>query len=129
MVFLFFYFPYFYEKIGDNFFKNIDKNKYNIYIHYKENKPLKYFEEYKLKETIDTCWGCLSIVQAQNLLLKHALKDDKNQHFIWLSDSCIPLKSFDFIYNFLDINKSYFNIAPDNQVFPRANNLLKFIKK
>jgi hypothetical protein len=117
------------EELWYNFFKNIDKNKYNIYIHYKENKPLKYFEEYKLKETIDTCWGCLSIVQAQNLLLKHALKDDKNQHFIWLSDSCIPLKSFDFIYNFLDINKSYFNIAPDNQVFPRANNLLKFIKK
>ena len=117
------------EELWYNFFKNIDKNKYNIYIHYKDNKPLKYFEEYKLKETIDTCWGCLSIVQAQNLLLKHALKDDKNQHFIWLSDSCIPLKSFDFIYNFLDINKSYFNIAPDNQVFPRANNLLKFIKK
>ena len=30
------------------FFKNVNKDKYNIYIHYKDNKPLKYFEEYKL---------------------------------------------------------------------------------
>ena len=117
------------EEMWYNYFKNIDRNKYNIYIHYKEDKPIKYFEKYKLKHTIDTCWGCLSVVQAQNLILKEALKDSDNQHFIWLSQSCIPIKSFDYIINNLDVNKSYFNIAPDKQVFPRADPILKYIKK
>jgi hypothetical protein len=117
----------FHEDLWNKFLKNIDKNKFNIYIHYKINKPLKYFEKYKLKENIDTCWGCLSIVLAQNLLLKEALKDKDNQHFIWLSDSCIPIKSFKYIYNYLDGNKSYYNIAPDKQVFPRANDALKYM--
>ena len=117
------------EDLWYQFFKNIDKNKYNIYIHYKVDNPLKYFQSYKLKNTIETCWGCLSIVEAQNLILKEALKDEMNQHFVWLSDSCIPIKSFDYIYNYLDTNKSYFNISPDSQVFPRANNVLKYINK
>ena len=30
------------------FFQNVYTNKYNIYIHYKTNTPLKYFEKYKL---------------------------------------------------------------------------------
>jgi GR25 family glycosyltransferase involved in LPS biosynthesis len=123
-----------YDKINheDIWFKwlnNINKNKYNIYIHFKENKKLKYFEQYKLKNTIDTCWGCLSIVNAQLLILKEALKDKNNKHFIWLSQSCIPFKSFNYVYNYLDINKSYYNGSPDSQVFPRANKALKYIKK
>jgi hypothetical protein len=123
-----------YDKINheDIWFKwlnNIDKNKYNIYIHYKENKKLKYFEEYKLKDTIETCWGCLSIVNAQLLILKEALKDKNNTHFIWLSQSCIPLKTFDYVYNYLNIDKSYYNKSPDEQVLPRANKVLQYIKK
>ena len=117
------------EQLWYDFLKNIPSNKYNIYIHYKTNKPLKFFEKFKLKKTLDTCWGCLSIVLAQNLILKEALKDTNNQHFIWLSDSCIPLKSFSLIYNYLDTTKSYFNIAPDSQLFPRCDNLLKFLNK
>lgn len=119
----------YHEDIWYEYLKNVDKNKYNIYIHYKENEPLKHFEQYKLYETIETCWGCLSIVQAQNLILKEALKDPNNQHFIWLSDSCIPVKSFDYVYKYLDTSKSYFNKAHDSQVFPRANNALKYIDR
>ena len=123
-----------YNKINheDLWFKwlsNIDKNKYNIYIHFKENKKLKYFEQYKLKENIETCWGCLSIVNAQLLILKEALKDKNNEHFIWLSQSCIPLKTFDYVYDYLDIDKSYFNKSPDSQVFPSANKVLQYIYK
>ena len=35
------------EELWNIFFKNIYKKKYNIYIHYKIDVPLKYFEEYK----------------------------------------------------------------------------------
>jgi hypothetical protein len=119
----------FHEDLWYNYLKNIDPNKYSIYIHYKEQQPLKHFEQHKLKQTIDTCWGCLSIVQAQNLILKEAIKDSNNQHFIWLSDSCIPIKSFNYIYNYLDTQKSYYNICHDNQVFPRANKVLKYVER
>ena len=32
------------EDLWWNFFKNVDPNKFSIYIHFKEQKPLKYFE-------------------------------------------------------------------------------------
>ena len=40
------------EQIWYDYLKNIDPNKYNIYIHYKINKPLRYFNDYKLQGAI-----------------------------------------------------------------------------
>ena len=62
-------------------------------------------------------------MKAQNLLLKEAFND--NKHFIFISNSCIPLKNFD--YNQLNENYSYFNICPQSQCFPRCNGALKYI--
>ena len=117
------------EQIWYDYLKNIDPNKYNIYIHYKANKPLRYFNDYKLQNCIETCWGCLSIVLAQNLILKEALKDPLNQHFIWLSGSCMPIKTFNYVYNYLDVNYSYYNMFPNSHIFPRANYALNYIEK
>lgn len=99
------------EELWNNFLKNVDKNKYNIYIHYKTNKPLKYFEQYKIKNTIETKWCGDSLVEAQNIILKEAVNDSNNKHFIFVSDSCVPLKSFKYIYDKLDQRYSYFNKA------------------
>ena len=96
------------EESWNLFFKNVSPDKYNIYIHYKNNVRLHYFDKYKLKRCIDTCWGERSLVDAQNLLLKEGLKDNKTTHFIILSGSCIPLKNFDYIYEYLNPNYSYF---------------------
>ena len=117
------------EDLWYKWLKNVDKNKYNIYIHYKENKPLKYFEKYKIKENIPTEYGKSSIVNAHNLLFKNALNDN-NYKIISLSQSCIPVKSFDYIYNFLTKdNLGHFNIGPHSQNFPRCNKLLKYYDK
>lgn len=119
------------EQIWYDYLKNIDPNKYNIYIHYKTNKPLKYFEKYKLKNCIETEYARLSIVLAQNLVLKEALKDPLNQHFIWLSGACIPVKSFNYVYNYLDVNNSYFNLMKERKIpydsinFTNENNITK----
>lgn len=96
------------EDIWEYFFKNIPKNKYNIYIHHKNNIKLKYFDKYKLNNNIETKWCDKSLVYAQNLLLEEALKDADNQHFIFLSGNCVPIKNFNKIYNNLDQNYSYF---------------------
>jgi hypothetical protein len=46
-------------------------------------------------------WGQISMVDAERRLLAHALVDPDNQHFILLSDSCVPLFDFNYIYNHL----------------------------
>ena len=116
-------------KYWNQFFKNVDKSKYNIYIHFKNDKDIKNYNKYKLSNCIPTAYGDISVVMAQILILKEALKDKNNKHFIWLSGNCLPLKSFDTIYNYLDTTKSYYNISPDSQVFPRADKALKYLPK
>lgn len=118
------------EELWNIFFKNIDSNKYNIYIHYKTYKELKYFNKYKLDNCIETKYEDQTIPLAYNILFRKAYDDDENYKFIIVSGSCIPLKSFDFIYNFLTKNEyGYFNICPQIQCFPNCNSLLSLIKK
>ena len=111
--------------IWEQFFKNVDTDKYTIFIHYKENSDLGWFNNYKISDSVETCWGCYSLITAQLVLAKHALADPNVSHCIWLSGSCLPMKPFDHIYGYLDHNKSYFNKSPDNQVFPRCNKLVE----
>ena len=117
------------EELWNIFFHNIDTNKYNIYIHYKINKPLKYFEKYKLNNCIETNYADITLIHAHNLLFKKAYEDDCYK-IISLSQACIPLKSFIYIYDFLiKDNYGYFNIAPQLTCFPNCNNLLNFYIK
>jgi hypothetical protein len=112
------------EELWKLFFDNIDKNKYGIYIHYKFNKPLKYFENFKLDNCIDTKYCDVTIVHAHNLLFKKAY-DDGCDKIISLSQACVPFKSFDYVYNFLTCDDfGHFNVAPQSQCFPRCNNLI-----
>ena len=115
------------EELWNNWLKNVDKKKYKIYIHYKTDKKLKYFEKYKLDNCIETEYGKYTITLAQNLMMKQGL--DICSHFIFLSGSCIPLKSFIYIYDKLSINNSYFNKAHDKQCFPRCKNVLNYLPK
>ena len=117
------------ENIWFKFFNGISKNKYNIYIHYKTNDRLDFFNDYKINKTVNTKDADISIVKAQNLLIKEALKDKNNKHFIFLSGSCIPLKSFNYIYNYLDTKYSYFHIADPEDCFPDCEVALKYIPK
>ena len=117
------------EELWNIFFKNVDKNKYSIQIHYKFNKPLKYLEQYKLNNCVDTKYGTVSTVHAFNLLLRKAYEDDCFK-MIMLSQSCIPFKSFNYIYDFLcKDDYGHFNISPQIACFPRCNDLLKYYDK
>jgi len=117
------------EELWNIFFKNINILKYNIYIHYKNDIKLKYFENFKLKKCIETRWGDISLVYSQNLLLTEALNDINNEHFIFLSNSCIPLKSFNYIYTYLNTSYSYFTMNDESEIFPRCDLLLNYFDK
>jgi hypothetical protein len=93
------------EDLWYNFFKDIDINKFSIYIHGKDNNQIKFkhdfFKNYIIKENYPTEWACYSLVHLQNRLLELALIDENNKKFILLSGTHIPLHKFDFIYDFL----------------------------
>jgi len=105
------------EDLWYSWFQNVDKSKYNIYIHYKINKPLKYFEIYKLDNCIDTQYADITLVEAQNLLIQEALKDKATSHIVLLSNSCIPLTSFENVYNEINSKFSYFNLSLNEHIF------------
>jgi len=116
------------EELWHKYFKNIDKSRYSIYIHYKYNKPLQYFDSFKLDVIIQTEYAELSLVKAQNSLLREALKNHDNERFVFLSNSCIPLKKFDYIYdNLFESTQCHFNMARDEHILERGRgkNLLK----
>lgn len=41
------------------------------------------------------------MIEAERLLLEEALQDPANQRFVLLSDSCVPLYNFTYIYSYL----------------------------
>lgn len=120
------------EELWYNFFKNIDKNKYSIYIHSKKNTTLKYFNEYIVDNLIDTRYCTPSIINAHNILFKKACNDN-NYKIISLSGACIPVKSFDHIYDFCTKNdKCIFNVCQRGDILPRwrgVSSLKQFYKQ
>jgi hypothetical protein len=105
-----------YDKINhlelwEKFFEGIDPDKYNVYIHYKSNQNLGNFDKYKLPKCVETKWADKSLVKASNLLFTTAFKKDSNNYkFVLLSNSCIPLKPFNAVYDFLtQNNKGHIN--------------------
>jgi hypothetical protein len=121
------------EEIWNLFFKNVDPEKYNIYIHYKSNTPLTYFEKYKLlpSECIETKYADVSVPIAMNNVFRKAYnKDSDNYKFIFVTGTCIPFKSFDYIYDVLTKdNYGYFNLFPQEHCLAECNAPLKQIFK
>src|SRR5438477_5744913 len=97
---------------------------YSIYIHYVTNTDIGWFNKFKVSKIIPTKWGHISLVEAMNLLLEEAVKDKDNDMFIFLSESCIPVKPLTHIKDNLDINYSYFKVFSPQ--FPRYNPALKY---
>ncbi|XP_020415662.1 uncharacterized protein LOC18783060 [Prunus persica] len=94
--------------LWDTFFKNGDVAKFSIYI---RSEPGFAFDESttssaffygrQLNNSIQVVWGESSMIEAERLLLEEALYDPANQIFALLSDSCVPLYNFSYIYNYV----------------------------
>ncbi|GAB2301062.1 hypothetical protein Dimus_035098 [Dionaea muscipula] len=91
-----------------SFFEDVDASNYSIYIH---SQPGFVFDQSSTKSSvfygrqlsisIEVGWGESSMIEAESLLLDAALEDPANQRFILLSDSCVPLYNFSYIYKYL----------------------------
>ncbi|RDX84003.1 hypothetical protein CR513_35010, partial [Mucuna pruriens] len=91
-----------FEKLWDKFFRG-HEGRFSVYVHASKTKPVhvsRYFVNRDIRSDL-VIWGKISMVDAERRLLANALQDPDNQHFVLLSDSCVPLYHFDYIYNYL----------------------------
>jgi len=79
---------------------NNNKDKLNVYIHNKKDFIDKEYNlhQYCIQNRIETTYANKSIVEATLTLFKEAYKNKTNCFFILLSDKCIPLYNFEYIY-------------------------------
>ena len=93
----------FHEKYWADFLKGYETH-YSMYIHSKNGVPENsLFKKYELNTTVPTSWA--HTLKAELLLLKIALSDPENQMFILVSESTLPLQSFQHIYDTLEKTK------------------------
>ncbi len=117
------------EDLWKWFFDGVSEDLYRVFVHYKTDRPLQYFEANKLEHCIPTKYCDVSIVHAYNLLFKEALREGCDK-IVSLSQACIPLKSFEHVHEFLNRDdRGHFNVAPAAQCFPRCNPLLEHYER
>jgi hypothetical protein len=87
--------------IWDEYFKQ-NENKINIYIHPKYPQNHTWKPDCVIKNLQPTKWGF--IVDAYMELFKEAFKNKDNYKFITISESCVPIKSFDSLYKEIILN-------------------------
>lgn len=85
-----------FPKLWDSYFKG-HADKYTIYIHPKYKAKCTWKKKNIIKNIHDTEWGF--ITRAYIELMQEAYKDKTNYKFVTISESCIPIKSFDKFYN------------------------------
>lgn len=91
-----------FEKLWEKFFQG-HEGQFSIYLHSSREKPVHVSPLFIGRDirSEKVYWGQISMVDAEKRLLANALQDSDNHHFVLLSDSCIPLQSFVYVYNFL----------------------------
>ena len=122
--------------IWNIFFQNSDIEKYVVFIH---PKRIIDFSKYTFKYNIvknrinTTSKDNINIVKATLKLLEETFNyDNEISHFIFLSQSCIPLYSFNILYNIITKFPSSVISHIDNNKKDRyyhlSNIIMKYIK-
>jgi hypothetical protein len=78
------------ERIWIEYFRNVDPKKFRIFVHPKNISLIKkqrLFKNFILPKICKTSWGDFSLIKAQNLLMKTALKTSQITHVIL--ENCI----------------------------------------
>lgn len=83
-------------QIWDEYFSAVP-HETTVYSHRKfcpsssDSSP-NWWRKSSIEEHVETAWGTISLLKAQLALLRKALSDPTNEHFIFLSESCIPIR-------------------------------------
>lgn len=77
----------------------VDRDKYNVYLHSKYSIDDPWLAQFWIGQCIPNEWGYT--LHVQQALLQAALKDPSNYKFVFLSESCVPLRSNDEVHRIL----------------------------
>ena len=88
------------EELWYNWLRTVDKKKYKVFIHYKNDIPLKYFEKFKLNNCIDTKYADVTLIHAHNILFRKAYEEGCAK-IVSLSQACVPLKPFEHVFVYI----------------------------
>lgn len=107
-------------ELWNEYFKNIDQNKYKIIIH--RSNPSKKLNNLNfpniIVNTVESSWCYL--VGVIKRLFEEAYKDNQIKGCILVSNHCVPVKNFNYIYNlYLSQNKSILRFS--NPEFTKAS--------
>ncbi|XP_058191375.1 glycosyltransferase BC10-like [Rhododendron vialii] len=91
---------------------------YSIYIHALPSYQLNFssssvFYQRQIPSQL-TEWGMMSMCDAERRLLANALLDITNERFVLVSESCIPIYNFSFVYPYITKSKHSFMGAFDD---------------
>lgn len=104
-----------FERLWEKFFM-AHEERFSIYVHASREKPVHVSPIFIGRDihSEKVVWGKISMVDAEKRLLANALLDTDNQHFVLLSDSCVPLHNFDYVYSYLmETNVSFIDSFED----------------
>ncbi|MCL7038931.1 hypothetical protein MKW94_005173 [Papaver nudicaule] len=107
-----------FEKLWDMFFDG-HEGRFSVYMHASRERPVHdgRFSVY-MHASREVVWGGTSMVDAERRLLGLAFQDPDNQHFVLLSDSCVPLHNFDYI-EYKDFTKGSQSFTLKRQLYCR----------
>ncbi|CDW83890.1 core-2 i-branching beta--n-acetylglucosaminyltransferase family protein [Stylonychia lemnae] len=122
-------------QVWDTFFQNADARKYSVYFHSKnkdvDSLNFRSVNQHIHIETIPTEWGGIGLWLAMSSLLNNSFVDQGNQRFVFLSQACIPLYSFNELYEMLlRQGNSMIEIPQSGDgIFPRYNYLRRYARE
>ncbi|GBG72883.1 hypothetical protein CBR_g12603 [Chara braunii] len=101
------------------------EDKFSVYVHatpgfsFSEDSP-EVFQSAMIRSQ-KVRWGEPSLVDAERRLLATALVDFQNQRFVLLSESCVPITNFTYVYKYLmGTNKSFTDCINDQSPWGRG---------
>jgi hypothetical protein len=112
-------------KIWNTWLRN-RQDKFNVYIHNVSNIIENLEIKYVKIPTVETGYGKIGLVNATILLFEEAFKDPENFKFVLLSGTCIPVKNFSYVYDFLTKDETSYICYFKGGAFPRYNSLKKY---
>lgn len=78
--------------------------------------------------TVPTEYAGIGLINATIQLYRYAIQDTSITKFVLVSQSCIPVKTPQHVYQSLTKNdKSIISLCPSNQVFPRYKDVLRYL--
>ena len=110
-----------------------NEDKVLIFIHskYKFKPTTDFFRtQSHIVETVPTSWGGYGLVEATLKLFENALEfTEEDMRLILISDTTVPIKKFQYIYNFLwNDKRSFIFECNKEQRFPRYLNVAKSLR-